>query len=51
MGGVAIKYRRVTSRYLSGMVEDDDLSIERCDASSGVILGVRADVTTPDLLG
>ena len=50
VGGVAIKYGRVTSTDLTRVVEDDDLRGERRGLLGGVVLGVRGDVTTADIL-
>lgn len=40
----------VTSSDLSGVVEDDDLGVERGGLLGGVVLGVTADVSTSDVL-
>jgi hypothetical protein len=50
MASVAIKYGCVTSLDLTGVVEDDDLGGEFLSVGSGVVLGVRGDVTTTDVL-
>jgi len=50
VGGVAIKDRRVTVADLTGVVEDDDLSLERSSLLGGVVLGIRADVTSTNIL-
>jgi len=50
MGGVAIEHWCVASADLTGVVEDDDLSVEGCGFLGGVVLGVRADETTTDFL-
>lgn len=50
MGSVAIEDGRVTSSDLSGVVKDDDLSVERSGLLGGVVLGVRADVSSSDVL-
>ena len=50
MGGVAIEDGGVTSTNLSGVVEDDDLGGERSSLLSRVVLRVRGDVSTTDIL-
>lgn len=50
VGSVAVEDRSVTSADLAGVVENDDLGVERSAASRGVILGVTSDVTTADIL-
>ena len=50
MGGVAVKYGRVTSTDLTRVVKDDDLRGERRGLLGGVVLGVGGDVTTADIL-
>ena len=50
VGGVAVKYGRVTSTDLTRVVEDDDLCVEGCGLLGGVVLGVGRDVTTTDIL-
>jgi hypothetical protein len=50
MGGVAIEDRSVTSTNLSGVVEDDNLCVERSSLFSRVILRVRGDVSTTNIL-
>ena len=49
MGGVAIEDRGVTSANLSGVVEDDDLGVERSSLFSRVILRVGGDVSTTNI--
>ena len=46
MGCVAIEDGGVTVTDLSGVIDDDDLSGETCSFSCGVILGIRADVSS-----
>lgn len=50
VGGMAIEDGGVTSTDLTGVVEDDDLSVEGSSLLGGVVLGVRADVATADIL-
>merc|ERR1712047_52722 len=50
MGCVAIQYRAVSLADLSRVVKDDDLSLEVLSSLGGVILVVRADISTTDLL-
>jgi hypothetical protein len=40
----------VTSRDLTRVVQDNDLGSERTSFLGGIVLGVRADVTTTDIL-
>jgi len=50
VSSVAIDDGRVTSADLTGVVQDDDLSHERTSLLGGIILGVRGDETTTDVL-
>lgn len=50
VGGVAIEDGGVASADLTGVVEHDDLGVERRRLLSGVVLGVRANVSTSDIL-
>ena len=50
VGCVAIQHGRVASAYLTRMIEDNDLGIERIGSLGRVILGITSDVTTTDLL-
>ena len=50
VGSVAIQDRSVTSTDLTGVVEDDDLSIEGSSFLGRVILRVRGDVSTANVL-
>ena len=50
MGGVAVENGGVASADLTGVVEDDDLSVEGRGLLGGVVLGVGGDVTTADIL-
>ena len=50
MGSVAIEDGGVTSANLSGVVEDDDLGVERSGLFGRVILRVRGDVSTTNIL-
>ena len=50
VGGVAIQDGSVTGTDLTGVVEDDDLSVEGSGLLSGVVLGVGGDVATTDIL-
>ena len=50
VSSVAIKHWSVTSTDLTRVVKDDDLGVEGCGLLGGVVLGVRADVTTADIL-
>jgi hypothetical protein len=45
---VAIEDRGVSSTNLTGVVQDDDLSVERVAALGWVVLGVTADVPSSD---
>merc|ERR1719348_1499234 len=48
--GVAIEHWRVAVGHLSGMVEDDDLGGEVGDTGGGLVLRVRGDVASLDVL-
>jgi hypothetical protein len=50
VGSVAIQHGGIASVDLTGVVEDDDLGSEVFAAHSGIVLGVRGDVTTADIL-
>ena len=50
VGSVAIEDGGVASTDLTGVVEDNDLGVEGSSAGSGVVLGVRGDVATADVL-
>ena len=50
VGSVAIQNGGITSRDLTRVVQDDDLSSEVLNTDGGVVLGVRADETTADIL-
>ena len=50
VGSVAVQNGRVTSTDLTGVVQDDNLSVEGSGSSGGVVLGVGSDVTTANLL-
>jgi len=50
VGGVAVEDGGVASTDLTGVVEDDDLSIEGSGAKRGVVLGVTRNVATADFL-
>lgn len=50
MGSVAIEDGSVSSADLTGVVQDNDLSVEGVTGGSGVVLGVGSDVTTANLL-
>jgi hypothetical protein len=50
VGSVAVEDGGVTSADLTGVVEDDDLGIERGSTQRGIVLGVTANVTTADFL-
>jgi len=50
VGSVAIQDWSVTSTDLAGVVEDNDLGIERIGSLGRVVLGVRGNVTTTNLL-
>jgi len=47
---MAIENRGVSLLDFTGVVEDDDLSVETLGLLGGVVLAVRADVTTSDVL-
>ena len=48
--GVAVKHGRVSVADLTGVVEHDDLGVERGGGPGGVPLGATGDVTTADVL-
>lgn len=48
--GVAIEHWCVAGTDLTGVVENDDLGVERRSLLCGVVLGVRGDVATTDIL-
>ena len=50
VGGVAIEDRGVTSTDLTGVVEDDDLGVERSGLLGRVVLRVRRNVASADIL-
>ena len=50
VGGVAIENGGVAGTDLTGVVEDDDLSVEGRGLLGGVVLGVGGDVATADIL-
>lgn len=50
VSGVAIQNGRVTVANLSRVVQDNDLSGEVLGSGSGLIFGVRGDITTLDIL-
>ena len=50
VGSVAVQDGSVTSTDLTGVVQDNDLSIEGGSAHGRVVLGVTSDVATTDLL-
>ena len=50
VGGVAIEDGRVSVLDLTGVVKDDNLSVEELSVAGGVGLGVRADVSSLDIL-
>ena len=50
VGGVAVKNGGVASADLTGVVEDDDLGGEGRGLLGGVVLRVRGDVATADIL-
>ena len=47
---VAIKYGCVASTNLTWVIEHDDLGVERCGLHGWVILGVRGDVPSANVL-
>jgi len=47
---MAIQDWGISSTNLTGVVEDNDLGIERVAALGGIILGISADVSTTDFL-
>ena len=47
---MAIQDGRVTGTDLTGVVQNDDLSVERSGLHGGVVLGVGADVSSSDVL-
>lgn len=50
VSGVAVEDGRVTGTDLSRVVEDNDLGVEGGGLLGGVVLRVRADVSTADVL-
>jgi len=50
VGSVAIEDGSVTSTDLTGVVEDNDLSVEGTGLLGGVVLGVGGNVSTTDIL-
>lgn len=50
VGSVAVKDGGVTSTDLTGVVKDNDLGLEGSGLLGGVVLRVRADVSTTDVL-
>ena len=50
VGSVAVEDGGVAGADLTGVVEDNDLGVERSSAGGGVVLGVRGDVATADVL-
>ena len=50
VGGVAVEDGSVTGTDLTRVVQDNDLSVEGSSAHGGVVLGVRGDVATADIL-
>jgi len=50
VGGVAVEHWSVSSVDLSGVVQDDDLSVEGLSLLRGVVLGITSDHTTTDIL-
>ena len=50
MGGVAIEDGGVAVSDLSGVVHDDDLGGESLGLLGRVVLGVRSDISTTDIL-
>jgi len=50
VGGVAVKDWGVTGTDLTRVVQNNDLGVERGSALSRVVLGVRSDVATTDVL-
>lgn len=50
VGGMAIEDGGVTGTNLTRVVEDDDLSVEGSGLLSGVVLRVRGNISTTDIL-
>merc|ERR1712106_22870 len=50
VSGVAIQDWRVSVRHLSGVVQDNDLSGEVLDSSGRLVLRVRGDISSLDVL-
>lgn len=50
VGRMAIEDRSITSTNLTGVVEDDDLGVERRSLLGGVILGVGSDIAAANIL-
>ena len=47
---MTIQDRSIAGTDLTGVVEDNDLSVEGVGTLRGIILGIAADVSTTDLL-
>jgi len=50
MGSVAIEHGGISVLDLTGVVHDDDLRVERSNFFSWVVLGIRSDVSSADIL-
>lgn len=50
MGGVTIEHGRVSVGNLSRVVHHNDLSLERRHTRGGIVLGIRGDVSTTEIL-
>jgi hypothetical protein len=50
VGSVAVENGGVARANLTRVVQDNDLGVEGSGAGGGVVLGVRSDVTTADIL-
>lgn len=50
MSSVAIENGGVSVLDLTGVVHDDDLRVERSNFFSGIVLGIRSDVSSSDIL-
>jgi len=50
VSSMTIKHRGIAGTNLTRVIEDNNLGIERSSLLSGVVLGVRCNVTTTDIL-
>jgi hypothetical protein len=50
VGSVAIQHRCITSTYLTRVVKNDDLGIERISLLRRVVLGIRGNISASNIL-